>query len=59
MDYDKAIEYDPENKLACNNRGFAYYKLGYRRQALNDSITSARLGYKIAQEALTSAGIDW
>ncbi len=35
-DCTKAIEIDPKSALACNNRGFAYLKVGKKKEAEAD-----------------------
>ncbi|MBI4823391.1 MAG: tetratricopeptide repeat protein [Nitrospirae bacterium] len=58
-EYNKAIELNPEFAEAYYNRGPAYNRLGDYQRAIADLKTSARLGFKPAQDFLRSQGIDW
>jgi len=58
-DFNKAIELNPNYAVAYNNRGCAYFDLGNHRQFYKDIKTAARLGYKVAQDALRKVGKDW
>ena len=55
-DFDKAIELNPKNAIAYSSRGAAFLLLGNSQQATEDMRAAARLGYKPAQDFLTSQG---
>ena len=58
-DFDRAIHLDPKFPNFYYNRGIAYGKLGDQRQAIEDYKTAAKLGYKPAQDLITSMGFSW
>ena len=58
-DLDRAIELKPEYASAYYNRGLALTKLGNTSQALENYKTSARLGFKQAQDNLKKQGVAW
>ena len=57
--FSRVIELDPKNGVAYYQRGLTHYKLGDKKQAMNDLKSAARLGYKKSIEFLNSIGIDW
>jgi tetratricopeptide (TPR) repeat protein len=58
-DYNKALSINPKYAEIYNNRAFVYLRLGNTNQAIEDLKTAARLGYKGAQNALRSKGMEW
>lgn len=58
-DYNKVIELKPDIAEAYSARGVVYYKLGNYQQAIADFKIAARLGYKLAQDALLELGEQW
>jgi len=58
-DLDRAIELNPPDVEAYNNRGVLYWGLGNHRQAFGDLKIAAKLGYGKAQEFLKARGMEW
>jgi protein O-mannosyl-transferase len=50
---------DPRDAVAFYNRALFSEELGFYDESLSSMVQAARLGYKDAQEALTSRGIPW
>ena len=59
QDLDRAIAMDGKFAGAYYHRGLALKKMGIPDKALEDHKTSARLGFKAAQELLTKQGVSW
>ena len=58
-DFSKTIENDPSLADAYNNRAYAHMQLGHRTRALEDLRAAARLGSRLAQDALRNEGMGW
>lgn len=52
QDLNKALELDPNNAEAYNNRGAVKAQIGQSSDAMNDIVRAAQLGHKLAQEGL-------
>lgn len=44
LNFDEAIDLDPQYALAYYNRGISYYNIGNRNQAISDLVRALELG---------------
>jgi len=58
-DFNKVIELSPQFADAYNYRGIVYFRLGNNQKGFDDVKIAARLGLKMAQDFLSSNGIEW